>query len=41
MMLFDDPRHRRATQIFAIVTATVFVVGFLGLILVAAFGGPF
>lgn len=39
-MFFDDPRHRRATQIFAITTATVFIVGFLALILVAAFGSP-
>ena len=41
MMFFDDPRHRRATQMFAIATAAVFLVGFLALILVAAFGSPF
>jgi len=41
MMFFDDPRHRRATQIFAIATAAVFLVGLLVLILVAAFGSPF
>lgn len=41
MMFFDDPRHRRATQIFAIGTAAVFIVGFLGLILISAFGSPF
>lgn len=38
MMFFDDPRHRKATQVFAIVTAAVFVVGFFTLILVAALG---
>jgi uncharacterized membrane protein (DUF485 family) len=40
MMFFDDPRHRRATQMFAVITAAVFIVGFLALILVAAFGSP-
>jgi len=40
MMFFDDPRHRRATQIVAIATVAVFLVGFLALILVAAFGSP-
>jgi hypothetical protein len=41
MMFFDDPRHRRATQMFAVATAAVFLVGFLALILVTAVGSPF